>query len=133
MRLPTIRVYYLDRQLSPDEVQIVTEDLEAVVEQVRLPHVLPAPVREAGYSDRPLADVETVAPLLATAGIASDPGEQVALVVPKDQHWYLALSEAIYRETGFHPYLIQTAEQREHTGNPGELRVLDAHGLMGLK
>ena len=67
------------------------------------------------------------------AGIRADAGTQVALVVPKDPHLHLVLSEAIFRATGFYPYVIQTAEQREHCGNDGDLRVLDSHGLIGLK
>ncbi len=128
-----IRVYYLDRPLTPVEVDSVVEYLGCPIDQVRIAHILPAPDAERGYSDRPLADEEMVEPLLAKAGIRRVQGQQVGLVVPKEQHWYLALARAIFHQTGFHPYLIQPTDQREPIGNPGGLRVIDSHGLMGLK
>ena len=41
-----------------------------------------------------------------------------------------AVAIGLWLATGFHPYVIQTVEQREAIGNPGELRVVNMHGMM---
>ena len=73
------------------------------------------------------------APALKNAGIAADRSEQVLLVAPKQPCCYAVLIQAHYAETGAFAWLIQTAAQREVVGNPREIRILDTHGLMGLK
>lgn len=128
-----IHSYYLDRPLTAEEVEFVSEALAAEIEQVRIPHVFPLPDRKQGLADGVSSDAAAIASNLVKAGIRADSGQQVALVVPKSSHHHLVLNEAILNATGFYPYIIQTAEQREQMGNPGDLRVLDTHGLMGLK
>jgi hypothetical protein len=128
-----IRSYYLDRPLAAEEVKFVSEALGAQIEQVQVPRLFPVPSSTRELADEVSGDAAAIASNLVKAGIRADGGTQVALVVPRDSHQYLVLCEAIHRATGFHPYLIQTAEQREHTGNAGDLRVLDSHGLRGMK
>lgn len=126
-----MRIYYLEDQLSDDDVAFVRVALgfAGVCSQVRIPHVLPA---------QPKTLTEQVfrrhQRLLRTAlrhaGIADDRGTQVVLVAPSKMYWYSVLLNAVYSETGAFPWLVQTREQREAIGNPGETRILDAQGLM---
>lgn len=129
-----MRLYYPDEPLSDIDAQFVQEAMELAAPpmQIRIPHVLPA--------DRPqwtLAEFEkyvrVVRSALRNAGIDTDKGTQVLLVAPKDMYWYSLLVQAVHAETGCYPWLIQTAEQRASLGNDGETRILDTHGLMGLK
>jgi hypothetical protein len=128
-----VRVYFLDRPLTDEEIDFVQHALKTTVEQVRIPHVLPAADTTKGYAGRPLLDDTLVTKHLRIAGIRPDQGSQVGLVIPRDMHWYAALAHGIYNETGFYPYLIQTAEHREQIGNPGEIRIMDMEGLAGGK
>jgi hypothetical protein len=70
---------------------------------------------------------------LRNAGIATDRGKQVILVAPGKMYWHTVLLNAVYAETGTFPWLIQTREQRDIVGNPGETTILNTHGLMGLR
>ena len=124
-----MRVYFLDRLLTNQEIDFVEDALNTKIEQVQIPHVLPADIT-GGHPDRPLSDEALVAKHLRKAGIIRDQGSRVALVMPLDMHWYSSLAFAIHNETGFYPYLIQTAQHRKHIGNPGEIRIIDMHGLM---
>ena len=128
-----VHIYYFDAALSEEDVTFVLESLEIETpcEQVRIPHVLPA--------DAPKWDEQTfhkhqglLCAALRNAGIATDRGKQVILVAPGQMYWYSVLLHAVYAETGAFPWLVQTREQRHVIGNPGETRILDAHGLMGL-
>lgn len=128
-----MRVYYLQRALNDEEVTFVSEALETAVEQIQIPHVLPAPHPDGGYPGRAILDHETVVKHLKKAGINHDAGRQVGLVIPDDDHWYVAFNKGIYIATGYYPYLIQTVEHRRRIGNPGDMRILDGHGLAGGK
>lgn len=128
-----MRVYFLDGPLSDREIDFVEEALNNKIEQVRIPHVMPAADVTDGYSNRPLLDDALVSKHLRKAGINRDQGNQVALVIPLDTHWYAALAHAIHNETGFYPYLIQTTEHRQRIGNPGEIRIINMQGLAGDK
>jgi hypothetical protein len=100
--------------------------------QVRVPHVLPAASQswtETEYRNHE----QFLAKALRNCGIASDKGTQVLLIAPAEMYWYSVLVNAVYRETGAYPYLVQTAARRASIGNPGEIRILDGHGFMGLK
>lgn len=46
---------------------------------------------------------------------------------------YAVLVQAVYAEAGAFPWLVQTKEQRKAIGSPGETRILDTYGLMGLR
>ena len=127
------RIYYFDAALSEEDVAFGVESLEiaGACEQVRIPHVLPV--------DTPKWDEQTfrrhqglLCAALRNAGIATDRGKQVILVAPGIMHWYSALMHTVYGVTGAFPWLFQAREQRQIIGNPGETRILDAHGLMGL-
>jgi hypothetical protein len=127
-----MRVYYLDRELTMEEAEFVQQALELTerIEQVRIPHILPAPDPDGGHRGRPLLDDEILEKHLIKAGIMHDYGNKVCLVIPKDMHWYGALSHTIFNITGFYPYLVQTKDHRERINNPGEIRILDMHGMM---
>jgi hypothetical protein len=105
-------------------------ELTEPVDQVRIPHILPASDPDGGHSGRPLLDDEILKRHLAKAGIIRDYGKQVCLVIPKDMHWYVALSHTIFSITGFYPYMVQTNDHRERFKNPGEIRILDMHGII---
>ena len=128
-----MKAYYLDRPLTEEELQFVFETLQEPVEQVRIPYVLPIPDPIRGYSDRPMLDDALFRRHLHSVGIERDRGKKVALVLPKGIHWSVSLLEAIRKETGVCPYLIQTADQRESIDNPGSLRILNPQGLMGMR
>jgi hypothetical protein len=127
-----MRIYYLDRELSKEEIEFVQQalDLTEPIEQVRIPHILPVADPDDGHRGRPLLDDEILRRHLVKAGIIRDYGKHVCLVIPKDMHWYVALSHTIFNITGFYPYLIQTNDHRERIKNPGEIRILDMHGIM---
>ena len=127
-----MRVYYLDRKLTGEEARFVEEALELTepIGQIRIPHILPAPDSDGGHRGRPLFDDEIVEKHLVKAGILLDYGKQVCLVIPQDMHWYAALSKAIFKKTGFYPHLVQTKDHRERINNPGEIRIIDMHGMM---
>lgn len=127
-----MRVYYLDKELAKEEAEFVKETLELTepVDQIRIPHILPAPDPDGGHRARPIMDDEILERHLKKAGILRDYGKQVCLVIPKDMHWYGALTEAIFKITGFYPYLVQTKDHRKRINNPGEIRILDMHGMM---
>ena len=129
-----MRIYYLEEPLSGDDVSFVQEAMEdsSEIQNVRIPHVLP--------TDLPTWDEMTyrthsrlLRAALRNSGITSDKGKQILLVAPKALYWYSVLINAVYAETGAYPWLIQACAQREAVGNPGETRILDTHGLMGLK
>lgn len=127
-----MRVYYLDRKLTDEEARFVEEALELTepIEQVRIPHILPAPAPDGGHRARPLMDDEILNSHLKKADIMRDYGRQVCLIIPQDMHWYGALIHAIFNITGFYPYLVQTKDHRERINNPGEIRIIDMHGMM---
>ncbi len=127
-----MRVYYLDRELTDEEARFVAEALELTepIDQIRIPHVLPASDPDGGHRSRPLMDNEILEKHLVKAGMLRDYGKQVCLVIPKDMHWYGALSHTIFNITGLYPYLVQTKDHRERINNPGEIRILDMHGMM---
>lgn len=129
-----MRVYYLDEMLSAEDTSFVQEAMDDMnaVQHVRIPHVLPT--CQPTWSQQEYHKHERLLrAALKNAGVATDRGEQVLLVAPKQPYWYAVLINAVYAETGAFPWLIQTAAQREAIGNPGETRILDTHGLMGLK
>jgi hypothetical protein len=127
-----MRVYYLDRQLTNEEIEFLGEALKLseLTEQIRIPHILPAPDPRGGYRTRPIIDNEILEKHLKKAGILRDYGKQVCLVIPKEMHWYGALTEAIFKITGFYPYLVQTKDHRGGLKNPGEIRIIDMQGMM---
>lgn len=127
-----MRIYYLDRKLTPEELSRAGEILAdgSPVEQIRIPHVLPAPTEDGTHGDRPIFDEQAMEPNLRKAGILRDGGRQVAVVIPQDSHWYLALGQTIFHLTGFYPYLVQTRDHRVNIGNPGDLRIIDMHGML---
>jgi hypothetical protein len=125
-----MHVYYLDEPLSPEEESDLSEMLEVEIEQVRIPHLLPAP-DEHMTLEAALAGAEDAAVCLPkAAGILKDVGQRVGLVIPIDMLTYGGFSETIFALTGHYPFAIQTARHRETKGAPGSLRVFDMHGMM---
>lgn len=129
-----MRLYYFDAPLPDDDLAFVQEAMESPtpLTQVRVPHVLPAvnpSWSEAEYQKHE----QLLAKALRNCGIANDRDAQVLLVAPAHVYWYSVLASAVYRETGTYPWLVQTSAQRARLDNPGETRILDMHGLMGLK
>jgi hypothetical protein len=126
-----MRAYYLEDSLTDEELADVRDMMQMPIEQVRIPHVLPAPDERGAHNDRPLMDEQAATRPLKAAGILRDHGARVLLVMPKDMHWYTAFAEAVHTITGYFPYLIQTADHRDSIGNKGGLRIIDMHGMMG--
>lgn len=129
-----MRVYFFDSPLSNEDVLFVQDALDVLgsVDQVRIPHVLPAEQPE--WSEENFRKHQAlVCAALRNAGIAKDRGVQVVLVAPRHMYWYSVLLHATYAETGAFPWLVQTASQRAAIGNEGATRILDTHGLMGFK
>lgn len=125
-----MRVYYLEKPLSQEDEADVVEMLEAPIEQVRVPHLLPSGDADESLEARVFQTEETVEKLLRAAGILADYGVQVGLVIPRDMIAYGSMSEAIHRLTGFYPLAIQTADHRKALGNSGCLRIFDMQGMM---
>jgi hypothetical protein len=128
-----VHIYYFDLALSKEDVAFVVESLEIAgpYEQVRIPHVLPAGPPK--WDEQTLLKHQgLLSAALRNAGIATDRGKQVILAAPGQMYWYSVLLHAVYAETGAFPWLVQTREQRDVIGNPGETRILDTHALMGL-
>lgn len=128
-----VRIYYFEDALSDEDVAFVLEALEMTGpgEQIRIPHVLPADAPD--WSETTYRKHQALlCAALRNAGIAKDRGKQVVLVAPAKMYWYAVLVQAVYAETGAFPWLVQTMKQRDVIGNPGETRILDTHGLMGL-
>lgn len=129
-----MHIYYFDAALSEEDIAFVLESLEITgpCEQVRIPHVLPADA--PNWTEKTFHKHQALlCGALRNAGIATDRGKQVILVAPGKMYWYTVLVHAVYAETGAFPWLVQTREQRDVIGNPGETRILDTHGLMGLR
>jgi len=128
-----MRIYYFDSPLSREDVSFVVEALgvTGACEQVRIPHVLPTELPAWSEQDF-LKHQALLGSALQNAGIRKDRGQQVTLVAPAQMYWYSVLLHAVYNETGIFPWLVQTKEQRDAIGNPGETRLLDTHGLMGM-
>jgi hypothetical protein len=127
-----MHIYYLDAPLSEEDVEFLIETLEITepCAQVRIPHVLPSD--NPNWNEKSFHKHQALlAAALRNAGIATDRGKQVVLVAPGQMYWYAVLLHAVYAETGAFPWLVQTREQRDVIGNPGETRILDTHGLMG--
>lgn len=129
-----MRVYYLEDRLSAEDASFVQDAMDdaSEIQHVRIPHVLPTS-RPTWSRQEYHKNERLLRAALKHAGIARDRGAQVLLVAPKQPYWYAVLINAVHAETGTFPWLIQTAAQREAIGNPGETRILDTHGLMGLK
>lgn len=125
-----MRLYYLGQPISSDDLARVREALETEVDQVAIPYVLPAPDGAGFYPDRPWLDDTAAGRALQAAGIARDIDQRVALVAPADVHWYVGFSQAIFTLTGHYPFVVQTAQYRESTSEPGETRIFDLHARM---
>ena len=121
-----MRAYYVDVALSEDELSEVADLMREPIEQVRIPHVLPAV-----DSSRPILDDDVILDHLRRSGLLRDGGHRVLLVAPRDPHWLAAFGRGIQRLTGLFPYLVQTEGQRQSVGNPGSLRIVDMEGLAG--
>jgi hypothetical protein len=128
-----MRAYYLDRPLNDEELAFASEALNHSIEQVRIPHVLPAPNLDSGTDFSIYSDPGFWIRHLRSAGIDLDANTQVVLVAPSHFGMNVTLLQAIRNATGFYPYYIQTTDQRDAIGNPGSLRILDTEGLLGNK
>ncbi|MGQ0656746.1 MAG: hypothetical protein ACT4NU_01410 [Chromatiales bacterium] len=130
-----MRIYFLEEPLGTDDIAFVKEALNVTeeIEQVRVPYVLPVLSREA-YSEAEHRKHENLLrSRLRGAGIGKDHGKQIVLVASEQMYWHAVLVGAVYEETGAYPWLVQTEKQRAAIGNPEATRLLDTHGLMGLK
>lgn len=129
-----MRIYFLDAPLSAEDLAFVREalDVSGELEQIQVPYVLPvlsAPLTERQHQQHE----QLLRGHLRRVGIGKDHGKQIVLVAPAEMYWHALLVRAVYEETGAYPYLVQTKQQRAAIGNRGCTRLLDAHGLMGLK
>jgi hypothetical protein len=129
--MATRRIYYLEEPLSEVEATFVASELcgGEPIEQVRIPYVLPILPQDGWTDEEEQKIVKLLRTHLKACGMRQDQGKQVILVAPKSMDWYSALARAVAAETGLHPYLVQTNEQREAIGNPGDIRILDMAGL----
>jgi len=124
-------VYYFETPLSDEDLDWVQQitGLEGPCRQTRIPHVLPAEI--AGLDEQAFVRHEfLLRAALRNAGIVGDRGTQVILVALRQLYWNSVLLHAVHAETGMFPLLVQTREQREAIGNPGEIRILDMDGAM---
>ena len=129
-----MRLYSLDRELEKEEVDFIAQvlRLSEPIKQVRIPHVLPLPEPTGLYRERPIIDKQMIEKHLLKAGIRSDYGKQVFLVVPKSAHWYWSLLAAVTKLTSRYPCLIETERYRGgNINNPGNIRILDMEELIG--
>ncbi len=129
-----MKIYFLDQPLTDEESKSIIDlmELQESIEQVRVPYVLPIVSRRNDYSKELSRHENILRKHLLNVGISKDKGTQIGFVAPVNMHWYSVITNAIFKETGSYPYLIQTQSQREAIGNPGDLRILDGEGLMGL-
>ena len=129
-----MRIYYFEKPLTDDDLDFVqdTFSLDEKPEQVRIPYLLPL------IGDGPIDSMartqhsEILRGYIRRAGMKQD-GTQPILVAPSQMYWHTMLTLAVYEEIGLLPYIVQTEEQRSAIGNPGSIRILDAHGLSGFK
>jgi len=118
---------YLDYVLEDEEQIEVQLAVGEPIELVRIPWLFPLRAGEEGAS---LIGPETVIPHLRRTGIAEHPNERVLLVAPRRVQWYVTFVEAIQRETGRYPLLVQPPVRRQEVGCPGPLRVIDVESYM---
>lgn len=129
-----MNIYYFEKPLSGADVEFVVEvlELDSTPTQIQIPYVLPVigpgPI-DAATQER---HIVLLRDLVRRAGIAKESGQPI-FVAPSDMYWHTRLGLAIFEETGYLPYIVQTEEQRSAIGSPGPTRVLDAHGMSGLK
>lgn len=122
-----IRAYVLDEPLDEGQRREVERELGAQLECIAV-----TPLRVVVDDGAALPDTRGVRPLLRAAGIARDVGRRTVLVAPADARWRDALAEAIARETGRFPILVETPHARAGAGDPGPLRVVDLEdGALG--
>lgn len=115
-----IRAYVLDEPLDEGQRHQVERELGVLLECVAV-----TPLRVVTDAGAVLPDTRGVRPLLRAAGIAGDIGRRTVLVAPADERWRDAIAEAIARETGRFPILVETPHARAGAGDPGPLRVVD--------
>jgi hypothetical protein len=129
-----VSVYFFDKPLSRHDLEFVMAELELgrIPDQIQIPHVLP--VLAAGPIDGVTRDrhASLLRSLIRRAGIGAG-GAQPIIVAPSEMYWCAALALAVYEVAGYLPYIVQTEEQRAAIDSPGPTRILDAHGLTGLK
>lgn len=129
-----MRIFYFEKPLARNDLEFVVDEfeLESEPEQVQIPYVLPVlgegPL-DSGAHNRHL---ELLRGHVRRAGISRDSG-QVIFVAPSQLYWNATIVCAIYEESGYLPYMVQTAEQLSAIGNTGPTRILDTHGISGLK
>lgn len=135
------RIYYLDEQLGDHELHEVLSAVRSFVakpvpvesaEQVRVPGVLPLPDKDGLFKEGGAETHTTIVRRnLINAGIHNDRGKQVVWVMPKQAYWGNIFQMAIFEETGFFPYMVQRWYMDESGEmKRGDLRVINAHGLM---
>lgn len=136
-----MRIYYLDKPLNEEELKFVKqalcerEGLQSiqVVEQIRVPTVLPIPGKEKVFEEDVAQRTRLAMKNLFRAGLKKDIGSQVTRVMPKETHWGAVFELAIYEVTGFAPYVVQ---RWRYDGNhlvKGPIRLIDGHGMIGGK
>lgn len=138
----TVKSYYMDEPLNRNELSEVewmlsvretgAEEVKVRIEQVRIPHVLPAPTQEGHYPEPLETYVEIARRNLKRAGIRADCGRQVAWVLPREFHWAGVFQAAIFEETGFYPMAVQRWNCTGGGCERGEVRIVDGQALAGM-
>ena len=136
---PVLPCYYLDEPLSNTDVASLIAALPArawqsaakgILEQHRVPMVLPLPDAAGRFSQTPVQRTEQVCANLRAAGIAAHQGRQVVWVVPQDLQWSAVFTLSIQMETGYLPYAVRRWARVNGEVLPSPVRVIDMAAMM---
>lgn len=132
--------YFLDDPLSAEERRLVEQILlgpwarfktgASLLEEKRVPLVLPAPDKDGHYTAEPELRAEGVRRNLRHAGIRADNGRQVVWVMPQDSEWDAIFQFAIREETGLAPYVVQRWYRQNEGLVRGAARVVNTQMLI---
>jgi len=138
-----LNVYYLDEPLDDEDIEFLIEILcewESLkiiqeINQIRVPSVFPNINKNGKYDEDIGERIELIKNNLFKAGIEKDIGTQITWIHPKDLQWGAAFTTAIGDITGYLPYVIQRWFFDDDTEEwvRGEPRIMDSHGMFGLK
>jgi len=136
-----MKIYYLDEPLNQGELESIQEFLVEregikyanIIEQIRIPAVLPAPDLDGKYRNDLRKLIDNVKNNFVRAGLIRDYGQQIVFVMSKDNFWNGIFQLAISEITGFYPYVVQRWYYVDDKIVRGDIRLIDGQGLMGYK
>ena len=136
-----MKIYYLDEPLNEEELESIKEFLTEregnlyteVIDQIRIPTVLPTPDIDGYYRDDIKKLIDHVKRNLVKTGFLRDSGQQIVFVLAKDNFWNGIFQLAISEVTGFYPYIVQRWYYNGDQCVRRDIRLIDGHGMMGYK